>query len=803
MLTAAQAQIDRFVQDMRLPQGFSIERLAGEDKQTVYYWMIAIGALLIYMLLAAQFESLSTPLVILGTVPTAIIGALITLTLSGTPLSLGEGAPMALLGLIVLLGIVVNNGIILLDRISLLQHRHGYRWQRAVIVAGQSRVRPIIMTSATTILGLFPLSLKQGTEFELWPPFAITVLGGLLISAFATLIFVPVLYVGIEQTKTWLRKIGVLGISAATILAGGMVYWYYSSYGSLFYTTIIILPVWFSFLGLIYAGQRLVSVRQEKQRLASGSLIIEVQNLTKIYGSPGRFSRQWHRQKRRWQKLVRQGILPWQRDSLTESVIWMSAIGALLIYLHGFFTNGFWITVISATTLAWLFGVREFWYRWRFINNLPVNPEIPYPAWLRMLGRWCYQVLLFGWLIRLVRRGKAPAPEPAETAPESPLHFRRQGTVALVLLFLGYLQLRQVTPWLVIPVLVLTLLIANFNRIARKIERGDINPEEPQGKFRKIKRGFYLITRALPFIRPPKQKVVALQSVNLTIGKGMFGLLGPNGAGKSTLMRILVGVLEQDRGSIKINGMRLDENRETFHATMGYLPQNFGLYENMTPLEYLNHHALTNGIYESENRRALIGSLIESVGLWERRNDKIKSFSGGMKQRVGIAQTLLHLPQIIVVDEPTVGLDPRERIRFRNLLSDLAKDRIVVFSTHIVEDISSTCHDVAVLNRGKLVFRGAPEEMQKQAAGMVFEVVIPDEQLTFWQTRVQVTQHSKAAGGIRMRFLADKPIAELQAQAVEPTLEDAYVYLLRDNGTSGGSGGGRRRKVKRGPNDIG
>jgi multidrug efflux pump subunit AcrB len=207
-LELAEAQVDRLLREMRLPRGFTIEEVEPENKQTVYYWMLGIGAILIYMLLAAQFESLFSPLVILGTVPTAIIGALFTLALSGTPLSLGEGAPMALLGFIVLLGIVVNNGIFLIDRIAILRSQQGYRWQRAMMIAVQSRVRPILMTSGTTVLGIFPLALKQGTELELWPPFAITVLGGLAVSTVSTLVFIPVLYVGLEQPKRVEKSVG-------------------------------------------------------------------------------------------------------------------------------------------------------------------------------------------------------------------------------------------------------------------------------------------------------------------------------------------------------------------------------------------------------------------------------------------------------------------------------------------------------------------------------------------------------------------------------------------------------------------
>ncbi len=406
-LELAEAQIDNVLRELRLPRGFTIEKVEPENKQTVYYWMLGIGAILIYMLLAAQFESFTSPLVILGTVPTAIIGALFTLALSGTPLSLGEGAPMALLGFIVLLGIVVNNGIFLLDRIAILRNQHGYRWQRAVITAVQSRVRPILMTSGTTVLGVFPLALKQGTELELWPPFAITVLGGLAVSTVSTLVFIPVLYVGLEQIKEWLQKIGWPAVIAGTLAAAAGVYWFHENYQSTLYTCLVALPVWFSILGLIYGVQQFFSIRKEKAQLAEETLHIRIKNLTKIYGAPGRVMREWNKQKRRLHRLMinhqaengkaakaafrplshfSDGIhsianLPWDKENIRESTIWMAAIGALLVYLHTFFTNGIWLTILSLITLAWLFGVRELWYRWRFVMGKPPQSRMKKRSW--------------------------------------------------------------------------------------------------------------------------------------------------------------------------------------------------------------------------------------------------------------------------------------------------------------------------------------------------------------------------------------------------------------------------------------
>jgi multidrug efflux pump subunit AcrB len=376
---AVETQIDLLMQEMRLPRGFTLERLDVEDKTTVYYWMLAIAGLLIFMFLAAQFESFFSPFVILGTIPTAIIGALIALTLTGTPLSLGQGAPMALLGLIVLLGIVVNNGIILLDRIAVLRNQQGYRWQRAVMVASQNRVRPILMTSATTILGIFPLALKQGTEFEIWPPFAITVLGGLAVSALSTLVFIPVLYVGLEQTRVWLKKIGWPGLVAGSLVAGCLIYWYYTNYESLLYTVLLTLPAWFGVLGLIYAVQQLFAVRKTKAAVLEEKLHIRISNLTKIYGAPGRFTREWQKQDRRLHDAASRNGLPWQKSEVLETTIWLAVVGALLLYLHTFFTNGFWLFMLTLATIAWFFAAREIYYRWRFLLGKPPKRR----RWLR------------------------------------------------------------------------------------------------------------------------------------------------------------------------------------------------------------------------------------------------------------------------------------------------------------------------------------------------------------------------------------------------------------------------------------
>jgi len=267
--------------------------------------------------------------------------------------------------------------------------------------------------------------------------------------------------------------------------------------------------------------------------------------------------------------------------------------------------------------------------------------------------------------------------------------------------------------------------------------------------------------------------------VSLEIGSGMFGLLGPNGAGKTTLMRIICGILEQSRGTIWINGINLKEKREELQGLIGYLPQEFGTYENMTAREFLEYQAILKNIYDKEEREKRVNYVLSAVHLDKNGDQKIGSFSGGMKQRIGIAQTLLHLPRILVVDEPTAGLDPRERIRFRNLLVDLARERIVIFSTHIIEDISSSCNRVAVLNRGSLCYLGDPQKMTRIADGKIWQFNIDIGEFEQLREKFNIIHHMRDGEKIRVRCLSqEKPT--LDAQLVRPTLEDAYLWLLRE-----------------------
>ncbi len=286
----------------------------------------------------------------------------------------------------------------------------------------------------------------------------------------------------------------------------------------------------------------------------------------------------------------------------------------------------------------------------------------------------------------------------------------------------------------------------------------------------------------IPLIGKRKQPFKALDRVSLEIGSGMFGLLGPNGAGKTTLMRVICGILDQSYGKVYINGIDTAKKREELQGLIGYLPQEFGTYENMTAREFLDYQAILKGLGDEKKRREMVDYVLEAVHIEEHAERKIGAFSGGMKQRVGIAQILLHLPRILVVDEPTAGLDPRERIRFRNLLVELSRERVVIFSTHIIEDIYSSCNRVAVLNRGQLLYIDEPTKMTATAAGKVWTFSVPPGDFERIRKEHVVVHHMRDGEMIKVRCLADaSPVPE--AHEARPTLEDAYLWLLRSSGS--------------------
>lgn len=272
----------------------------------------------------------------------------------------------------------------------------------------------------------------------------------------------------------------------------------------------------------------------------------------------------------------------------------------------------------------------------------------------------------------------------------------------------------------------------------------------------------------------------AVNNLNLEIPNGMFGLLGPNGAGKSTLMRILVTLMKPSSGRVLVNDLDLAKNRREIRSMLGYLPQDFSFFSSLKTYEFLDYAARLSGMKNSAARRTAVDQMLEEVGLFEARDRNANKLSGGMKRRLGIAQALINDPKIIIVDEPTTGLDPEERIRFRNLLSKIsAQDVIIILSTHIVGDISSTCDNMALLNTGKLAFSGSPEELIKEAEGNVWQIEVTEAEYLEINEKYPVISTIPIDGGWEVQVVTPE-IKGYQGVAITPNLEHAYVHFMEN-----------------------
>lgn len=270
----------------------------------------------------------------------------------------------------------------------------------------------------------------------------------------------------------------------------------------------------------------------------------------------------------------------------------------------------------------------------------------------------------------------------------------------------------------------------------------------------------------------------ALKDINLEFGTGMFGLLGPNGAGKSSLMRIMVTLMKPTSGVVLVNGIDIQKNRKELRGMLGYLPQDFRFFSSLRTWEFLDYSGSLAGLKNRKQRIAEVDRLLDQVGLLEVRDRMASRLSGGMKRRLGIAQALIGNPRIIIVDEPTTGLDPDERIRFRNILSTLSQhDVTIILSTHIVGDISSTCQGMALLNRGELVFSGSPENLVKLAGGHVFKLNLTPYEYESVKEKYNVISTIPSESGWEVQIVSDDP-PEFPYTDIIPDIEHAYVYYM-------------------------
>jgi ABC-2 type transport system ATP-binding protein len=277
-------------------------------------------------------------------------------------------------------------------------------------------------------------------------------------------------------------------------------------------------------------------------------------------------------------------------------------------------------------------------------------------------------------------------------------------------------------------------------------------------------------------------RIQALKGISLEIPTGVFGLLGPNGAGKTTLMKIVATLLEPDSGTIEMNGIDFISRKDRARQILGYLPQEFGLYPTLTAEQTLDYFAKLKGVWRREARAGLVNALLERVNLSSARKQRVGGFSGGMRQRLGIAQALIGEPKLIIVDEPTAGLDPEERVRFHNLLSETAaEDTVVILSTHIVSDVSNLCSQMAIIRRGEIVTSCSPHQAIEGGKDSVWEAVAPREQVAAMKARCEVVSSHMSGGMARLRVISKGVRPGTEFTAAVPALEDYYFDLVRQS----------------------
>lgn len=725
LLEASRVEIDQVVNGVNIPSGMVVDVIHDEGIYDGFYFLIFAAMVIIFMILAAVFESLYLPIVIMFSIPLAGIGAFLGLTFTGNSLLNSN----TLIGGFILIGVVVNNGIILIDYSRILRKK-GYNKYRALIMSGISRIRPILITSITTIVAMLPLALGQAEYVVgIGQPFAVTVMGGLAFATILTLIYIPTMSAGLESVLDWFRglkpSIKILQILLVVAL-GAFIY--------LEIEGMIWQAIWFMAVVILIPGGThfiMTSLKQANAKMVAPDEImhIEIQNLTKVYGRNKRWLREWKGNKHLFDERGEETI---SVRSALQNLIWQGAlIGFLAYFIYFFLDKAFWQLFFMISLHALFLSM------FNELTQLIGSKR-------RKLMRWAYALLY--WVFPIM----------SSVHIYSDINTKGLGVFLIILWFIGLFLVR----------------------VSIRLSEKPVDLQNMKGRFIKLKRLYYKFLLAIPLVKPKKAEFKALKGVSLNIEQGMFGLLGPNGAGKTTLMRILCGIMDQSYGKIWINGHDTTLRREELQGLIGYLPQAFGTYENMTPYQFLDYQAILRKITNKKEREDRVQYVLKAVHMDEHQHKKIGSFSGGMKQRIGIAQILLHLPKILVVDEPTAGLDPLERIRFRNLLVELSRERIVLFSTHIIEDIASSCNNLAVLISGNIEYVGSPTTMAELAKDNVWEFHLSPEEFETEKDNYVIVHHMREGDQIRVKCLSDSLPKEGAVQ-VRANLEDAYLWLMK------------------------
>ncbi len=737
-LDSVRSQINAMVASVPRPPDYIIET-PGENEEVSAASKILLPAILfLFLVLAMTFESLSLPVLVLMALPLTMLGSGWVLFLSGKSMD-----PGVLVGMLALVGLTVNPAILLVDRMQRKTLDAGWSRGAAALSAMRERTRPVLLVTATTIAALAPLTVATGRENEIWPGFAMTVIGGLITSALLTLLVIPVGYILLHRLDRIFGRVGPWLMVAWLAMTTGIMTW-------LIWAEFLVSIVWQFFVALLVGGCLLSAIvmffrRQEipTPHTDGGPPLLEIKHLGKVYGLPGPLYAGIALRKDFIRRVIARGGAMFSRqDGIEKTIIFLivaSGFGALS-YLT---IEDLW-GLLAALGVAFFIGLCLFEIR-RLLGRVDESGSVVPSGFVTML------VYMLPWValainVYVVNVVALMDGEPAEVP-------------------------------LVWPILVGMALLAIqlMRRSAVKQTRGEIS-SRAQGFLRHPRTFLRNWSRRIAGFDMPRQEVKALAGVHFSAQRGMIGILGPNGAGKTTLLRQLAGILEPTSGVVSLGGVPIHLIRKHLARWIGYLPQDSGLPAGSTPRAYLMYYA---GLYEIPvaEREDRVEGLLSEVGLAEKQDDTIGSLSGGMRQRVAVARTLLRLPPIIIVDEPTVGLDPRERIRFRNLLSRLAQNRIILFSTHVVDDVAVACDRVLVLAKNSLQFDGTPSALSTYARGKVWTFE-QREDISFQlpEGAILVNETPTGDGQVQRRVLANDAPTD-HAIGVNANLEDGYLWL--------------------------
>lgn len=713
-----------------LPPGYSITQQQDNSSHSWLLPSLVPVLLLLYALLAITFESLTLPFLVLLAAPLTLLGAIWALFFTGLGIS-----PMAAIGVVVLLGLTVNPAILLIDRMQ-QKYQRGVSAGQAAIGALRERIRPVMMTVCTTVAGLWPLALSSSEGAQIWPPFATVIIGGLLSSTLLTLLVIPASFVLLQKLSAAIAK-------------------------------------------------RAQQINTEADVLTENSapISLEVRYLTKIYHRAGPVKKAWQR----WRDFTPFPAFAQAFVIQRLQLLAISVVAALaLIWSLGWGLSGSDVAA-SQTATVWFIAacficgglLSAVAVQFHHLKSLrsehqaqPLVKTSTFPRLITLITPWLVLLLLtFG--------NRVFASFPALS----------NGALLIAVMAIAIWQLAQAQRAKALGNNV-DLTDADTNSGANSETNSNTNSA---GKLAALKQSWQKLSTQLLTLGSANREFRALAGINFTVAAGMTGVLGGNGAGKTTLFRLLANILTPSLGRIYYAGTEQSQLRHVLADLIGYLPQSFGLPNHLTGREYLHYFALLYGVGNESGvdivRRAAntgnqileqrINELLAEVGLTDKQHEKIGSYSGGMRQRIAIARTLLKAPKIIIVDEPTAGLDPRERVRFRNLLSRLATQRVVLFSTHVLEDVAVSCSRVLVLNSGEIVFDGNPGDMANLARDNVWQVQLPmGDSMAFEKQHNVINQTPGANHTMIMRVLAAQP-PHSNAEPIAPTLEDGYFQLFK------------------------